>query len=82
MPSPATIEAQHIFMADEWLRDVVRRCAKAYRALSLYQCQEAMREIDSLPVEVMSSAWALTIVARSYYEMANYVLVSYGVEVY
>lgn len=63
-------------IADDWLRDVVRKCARAYRALSMYACQEAMREIDSLPAEVQGSPWALDIVARAYYEMANYVVVS------
>jgi anaphase-promoting complex subunit 3 len=48
----------------------------AYRALSMYRCQEALREVDTLPVELQKSPWALDIVARSFYEMANYVLVS------
>ncbi len=67
-------DAQLQLAADDWLRDIVRRCARAYRTLSLYQCQEAMREIDTLPPEIHSSAWALDIIARSYYEMANYIL--------
>ncbi len=71
---PSTHEAQLQTAADDWLRDIVRRCARAYRALSLYQCQEALREIDTLPPEIQSSPWALDIVARSFYEMANYVL--------
>ncbi|KAK4685351.1 anaphase-promoting complex subunit 3, partial [Tremellales sp. Uapishka_1] len=74
MPSPASHENQLQAVADEWLRDIVRRCARAYRALSLYSCQEALNEVDGLPVEVQRSAWALDIVARCFYEMANYVL--------
>ena len=74
--SPSSQEAQMQVQADDWLRHVVRRCGRAYRALSLYRCQEALREIDALPVEVQTSAWALGIVARSFYEIANYVLVS------
>jgi anaphase-promoting complex subunit 3 len=62
--------------ADDWLRDIVRRCARAYRSLSVYACAEAIREIDTLPVEVQVSPWALEITARAYYEMANYVVVS------
>jgi anaphase-promoting complex subunit 3 len=61
--------------ADEWLRDIVRRCAKAYRALSAYACAEAIREIDTLPTEIQVSPWALEITARAYYEMANYPVV-------
>jgi anaphase-promoting complex subunit 3 len=62
--------------ADDWLRDVVRRCAKAHRFLSVYACAEAIREVDTLPVEVQTSAWALELVARAYYEMASYTIAS------
>ncbi|WVF71504.1 hypothetical protein IAT40_006310 [Kwoniella sp. CBS 6097] len=72
--SPPSLESQLQASADDWLRDVVRRCAKAYRHLGLYQCQEAMRELDGLPLEVKTSAWSLDILARSFYEMANYVM--------
>lgn len=72
--SPPSQETQLQSSADDWLRDIVRRCARAYRALSMYKCQEALREIDTLPVELQHSPWALDIVARSFYEMANYVL--------
>jgi anaphase-promoting complex subunit 3 len=70
------MDTQLQLAADDWLRDVVRRSAMAYRALSMYRCQEALREVDTLPVELQKSPWALDIVARSFYEMANYVLVS------
>lgn len=73
--SPLSMDTQLQLAADDWLRDVVRRCARAYRALSMYRCQEALREVDTLPVELQKSPWALDIVARSFYEMANYVLV-------
>jgi anaphase-promoting complex subunit 3 len=74
--SPLSMDTQLQLAADDWLRDVVRRSAMAYRALSMYRCQEALREVDTLPVELQKSPWALDIVARSFYEMANYVLVS------
>ena len=73
-PSPQSQEAALQAYADDWLRDIVRKCARAYRALSLYSCQEALREIDTLPSEVQCSPWALDIVSRAFYEMANYVL--------
>lgn len=59
--------------ADDWLRDILRRCARAYRFLSLYKCQEAIREIDTLPSDIQNLAFALTIYARSSYELANYI---------
>ncbi|OCF36805.1 anaphase-promoting complex subunit 3 [Kwoniella heveanensis BCC8398] len=72
--SSPSLDSQLQTSADDWLRDVVRKCARAYRYLGLYQCQEAMRELDGLPYEVKTSAWSLDILARSFYEMANYVV--------
>jgi anaphase-promoting complex subunit 3 len=71
--SPLSMDTQLQLAADDWLRDVVRRSAMAYRALSMYRCQEALREVDTLPVELQKSPWALDIVARSFYEMSKYV---------
>ncbi|WVQ99447.1 hypothetical protein IAU59_006582 [Kwoniella sp. CBS 9459] len=72
--SPPSMESQLQASTDDWLRSVVRTCARAYRYLGLYQCQEAMAELDMLPFEVKTSAWSLDILARSFYEMANYVM--------
>ncbi|CAD6591303.1 MAG: anaphase-promoting complex subunit cdc27, partial [Tremellales sp. Tagirdzhanova-0007] len=74
IPSTTLQDAQLQSAADDWLRDIVRRAARAYRAISAYQCVQALREVDTLPPEIQSSAWAIDIVARSMYEMANYVL--------
>lgn len=76
MTSPTSQDGQMQVQADDWLRDVVRRCAKAHRFLSVYACAEAIREVDTLPVKVQTSAWALELVARAYYEMASYTIVS------
>jgi anaphase-promoting complex subunit 3 len=76
MTSPVSQDGLQI-QADEWLRDIVRRCARAYRHLSTYACAEAIREIDTLPVEVQVSPWALEVTARAYYEMANYSVVRF-----
>lgn len=70
---PTSQDSAAQLQADEWLRDIVRRCARAYRFLSLYKCQEAIREIDTLPPALQNSAFALTIYARASYELANYV---------
>ncbi|WRT66427.1 uncharacterized protein IL334_003383 [Kwoniella shivajii] len=71
--SPPSMETYLQAVADEYLRDIVRRCAKAYRYLSLYQCQEAILELDTLPENVKNSPWSLDLVARAFYEMADYV---------
>ncbi|KAL1411551.1 anaphase-promoting complex subunit cdc27 [Vanrija albida] len=69
--SPAT-EAQTHAAVDDWLRDIVRRCGRAYRSLALYQCQEALNELDGLPLELQHSPWALDIAARCMYELSDY----------
>lgn len=76
----AAFEAQNLAAVDDWLRDVVRRCARAYRALSLYQCQEALAELDGLPGDVQTTPWAYALAARCFYEMADYVKVGWCCE--
>ncbi|ORX36601.1 hypothetical protein BD324DRAFT_455377 [Kockovaella imperatae] len=72
-PSPQSQELALQAYADDWLRDIVRKCARAYRALSTYSCQETLREIDTLPGELQASPWALDMISRAFYEMANYI---------
>lgn len=70
--NPVSLEAQTAAAVDDWLRDVVRRCARAYRALSLYRCNEALLELDALPNELQATPWALEVTAKSFYHMAEY----------
>ena len=78
MPSPpAQAPDQQLQQAaDDWLRGIVRRCAKVYRALALYQCMEVIQELDGMPEELQHSVWGLDILARAMFEMANYTAVS------
>ncbi|WWC94206.1 hypothetical protein V866_001046 [Kwoniella sp. B9012] len=72
-PNSSSLDIQLQSTADEFLRDIIRKCAKAYRYLSLYQCEEAIVELDGLPDIIKNSPWSLDIVARCFYEMADYV---------
>lgn len=72
----AQAEAALQAAADDWLRGIVRRCAKAYRHLSMYRCAEAAAEIEGLPSEIQATAWACDMNGRAYYEMGNYFRVS------
>ncbi|ODO09833.1 hypothetical protein I350_02052 [Cryptococcus amylolentus CBS 6273] len=77
MQAQAQAQAQEALLqsaADDYLRDIVRKCAKAYRSLSMYQCEQALKDIDLLPNELKTSAWALDILGRAFYEMANYTM--------
>ncbi|WWC70049.1 uncharacterized protein I206_103993 [Kwoniella pini CBS 10737] len=70
---PQSMEHHLQSIADEYIRGIIRKCAKAYRFLSLYLCQEAIVELDGLPGNIKNSPWSLDIVARCFYEMADYV---------
>ncbi len=59
--SAAQADAALQATADDWLRGVVRKCARAYRFLSMYRCAEAEAEIKGPPTEVYGTAWALDI---------------------
>lgn len=68
----ATMEAQAAAAVDDWLRDIVRSCGRVYRALSMYQCRDALADIDALPRELQASPWVLRLIAQSFYHMSEY----------
>lgn len=72
----AAAAAAAAIAVDEWLRDIVRRCARAYRFLSMFQCRKALDEVDALAPRVGEWAWSLDIVARCFSEMGNHAEVS------
>ncbi|WVN88371.1 uncharacterized protein L203_103577 [Cryptococcus depauperatus CBS 7841] len=72
--SQEMVDAIHQKLADDYLRDILRKCARVYRSLSVYQCQQAIKEVDMLPDELKTSAWAMDILARAFYEIANYAM--------
>lgn len=75
-PGTSAADVQAQAAVDDWLRDIVRRCARAYRLLSLYNCKEALLELDELPMELQSSVWAYEMAAICFYEMSDNVKVS------
>ena len=76
MASPSTQEDQLQQQADDWLRDVVRRCARIYRSLCIHAHRDAVAERLGLPEEIKECSWGLEVIARATYEMANYTIVS------
>lgn len=72
MPSA---DAQAQAAVDDWLRDILRRCGRAYRSLSLYNCKDALAELDELPMELQTSVWAYEMAASCFYEMSDNVKV-------
>lgn len=77
-PSPPSLTSQDAILqkeADEYLKDIVKKCARVYKSLSQYQCQQAIKEVDVLPGELKTSPWAMEILGRAFYEIANYAMV-------
>ncbi|ADV20325.1 anaphase-promoting complex subunit 3 [Cryptococcus gattii E566] len=76
-PSPPSLTSQDAILqkeADEYLKDIVKKCARVYKSLSQYQCQQAIKEVDVLPGELKTSPWAMEILGRAFYEIANYAM--------
>lgn len=76
MSSPQLQEEQLQSQADDWLRDVVRRCARIHRSLCIHAHRDAVAERLGLPEEIKECSWGLEVIARATYEMANYTIVS------
>lgn len=62
-------------MTDEYIRDIVRRCGKAYRAQSVYACQQAIDEVEAMFLHyplTASFVVPLQILALATYELGQY----------
>lgn len=70
--SPGPSEVSLRAATDDWLRDILRRCARAYRSLSIFACQDVIDEIKAFPMETIKFNWCIELAARAHYEMANY----------
>jgi anaphase-promoting complex subunit 3 len=61
--------------ADAYILELVRIFAKAVQCLAQYQCQDAIDELERLPIEQQHSPWVLTLTGRACYEKLDYVKV-------
>lgn len=68
----AAQEAYELELADQYLYDLVRRFASATRALSMYDCQKCLDELDQLPHVHQQSPWVLAMVGKAHYEKLDY----------
>ena len=55
-----------------WGVQLLGQVARAYQALSNYQCRDAVRLFGELPAVQKRTPWVLTRIARAHYEMADY----------
>lgn len=69
------LAAQEVYdseMADQYIYDLLRRFARATRALSKYDCYSCLMELDQIPLAHQQSSWVLAMVGRAHYERLEY----------
>jgi anaphase-promoting complex subunit 3 len=59
-------------LAEQYIYDLIRRFARATRALALYDCQRCLEELEQLPHVQQNSPWVIAIVGRAHYERQDY----------
>lgn len=59
-------------LAEQYIYDLVRRFARATRALALYDCQRCLEELEQLPHVQQNSPWVIAIVGKAHYERQDY----------
>jgi anaphase-promoting complex subunit 3 len=72
----AAQEEYLLALADQYIYDIVKQCAAAVKALSTYDANRCLTELEKLPYIHQQSAWAVSLVARSHMHSAQYELVS------
>ncbi|KAJ8597890.1 TPR-like protein [Rhizopogon salebrosus TDB-379] len=68
----AAQEAYELEMADHYIYDLLRRFARATRALSKYDCCSCLIELEQMPAAHQQSSWVLAMVGRAHYERLEY----------
>ena len=68
----AAQEAYEQEMADYYIYDLMRRFARATRAMSVYDCYSCLMELEHMPSVHQQSSWVLSLVGRAHYERLEY----------
>lgn len=58
--------------ADDYIYDLMKIFARATRAMTRYECNEVIQELETLPEEQQKSASVMILVGRAHYEMVEY----------
>ena len=59
-------------LAEEWVRDIMRRFGLATALLSRYDCAKAVNVIESMPPEQRKSWRAVLMLGRAHFETLDY----------
>jgi len=65
-------EEYEVELADYFIYDLIRRFARATRALAAYDCQRCLDELERLPHVQQNSRLVISMVARAHYERQDY----------
>lgn len=65
-------EEYEVELADYFIYELVRRFARAARAMASYDCQRCLDELERLPHVQQNSRWVIAMVARAHYERQDY----------
>jgi anaphase-promoting complex subunit 3 len=58
--------------ADSYIFQLLRQHASAWQKMAQYECQQAIKEVESFAPSMQRSPWALSLIGRAYYEMVEY----------
>ncbi|KAJ3410603.1 hypothetical protein HDV05_003553 [Chytridiales sp. JEL 0842] len=64
--------SKELLNASETLLDILNRCGRGCEYFYLYNTEKAIAAFESLPLEQYNTGWVLSMIARSYFEKADY----------
>ena len=64
-------------LAEHYLYELLRRFARASRALSHYDCQKCLEELEQLPHAQQKSSAVIAMVGKAHYEQQDFASVRY-----
>lgn len=71
----AAQQALEFEAADDYIYDLMRIFARAWRAMGRFQCKEVIQELENLPEEQQRSPTVLILLGRAHYELVDYATV-------
>lgn len=72
----AAQEAYDAELADYHIYELMRKLARATRAIALYDCRKCLEELEELPTTHQKSTLVLAMVGKAHYELGEYAAVS------
>lgn len=74
-PAPSKTTETDAAKTDEalrWILDLLKKLGSGYYHLSLFQCDDALQALSSLPAAHQGTPWVLALMGRAHFEQAAY----------